>query len=528
MKHIKKKKSLGKTLLAGLIVFTLLLACFVCLVAGQLIERQTIEKYAYVGSSLTEALAGLINGDRAVGYLQTREKDDSYYRTERIIISLKERFEAKAIYVAVPEGSRIVFIWSDEVGGGETLGYSEEFTDGGNWIATEMLGEGNDPLWFVTDPVYGRLAIAASPVLGSNGKPVAIVFADFSMQEIDDSIRRLVSNVAIIVLLLMAVYAAVFYWYTSRNVIQPIRTLTGAAESMADNLEGDAVYHSEIHTGNELETLSESFEKMNLDLRRYISDNLRISAEQQRVEAELDLAASIQSSQLPQVFPPFPDRHDFEIHASMTPAKTVGGDFYDFYLLDDRHLAMVIADVSGKGIPASLFMMISRMMIKNRLTAGQSPSQAISDVNRQLMENNQTGQFVTVWVAVVDLATGKGVAVNAGHEHPALRRRDGQYELVLYKHSLPVAVLDPMKFPEHEFQLSPGDSLFVYTDGVTEATDRREELFGTDRMLDALNQDPGASCAETLEHVMNGIRGFLDGAEQFDDITMLCFRYLGS
>ena len=246
-----------------------------------------------------------------------------------------------------------------------------------------------------------------------------------------------------------------------------------------------------------------------------------------RLGAELDLAASIQSGQLPSKFPAFPDRSEFDIHASMTPAKTVGGDFYDFFLVDDDHIALVMADVSGKGVPAALFMMISRILIKNHLQAGEGPAQALTGANRQLLENNRAGLFVTVWLAVVELSTGRGVAANAGHEHPALRRSGGQYALVEYRHASPVGILKRSKFTEHAFELHLGDSLFVYTDGVAEATDRSEALFGTERMLAALNREPDANCARTLENVMDGIRAFVDGAEQFDDITMLCFSYRG-
>ena len=266
---------------------------------------------------------------------------------------------------------------------------------------------------------------------------------------------------------------------------------------------------------------------MDGELRDYIVENTAITAAQERINADLDTAASIQSSQLPSTFPAFPERNDFDIYASMTPAKTVGGDFYDFFLIDEDHIALVMADVSGKGIPASLFMMISKMLIQSRIMMGESPAEALGNTNAQLMENNAAHQFVTVWLAVLDLKTGKGIAANAGHEHPALRRAGGQYELVEYKHSPPVATMRKMKFKEHEFELSPGDSLFVYTDGVAEATDANNELFGAQRTLEALNKNPDAKPEEVLKNVMDGINAFVKDAEQFDDITMLSFTYYG-
>ena len=227
------------------------------------------------------------------------------------------------------------------------------------------------------------------------------------------------------------------------------------------------------------------------------------------------------------IFPPFPDRTEFDIYATMDPAKEVGGDFYDFFLIDDDHLALVMADVSGKGVPAALFMVIAKTLIKNRALMGGSPGEILAYVNDQLCEGNDAGLFVTVWLAILEISTGKGMAANAGHEHPALRRGDGTYELVKYRHSPAVATLEGIRFREHEFQLEPGDSLFVYTDGVAEATDANNELFGEERTLAALNRDPAASPKDLLANVKEGIDTFVGDAMQFDDITMLGLHYFG-
>ena len=254
----------------------------------------------------------------------------------------------------------------------------------------------------------------------------------------------------------------------------------------------------------------------------------REEAERERLENELQLATNIQASVLPHTFPAFPDRTEFDIYASMTPAKEVGGDFYDFFLIDDDHLGLVMADVSGKGVPASLFMMVSRALIRAHLQSGESPAQALENANEQLCEGNDAELFVTVWAAVLEISTGKGVAANAGHEHPVLRRANGEYELQVYRHSPAVAALEGMFFREHDFTLNPGDSVFVYTDGVPEATNATDELFGLDRMMEALNTNPGANPEEVLSNVMRGIDAFVAGAEQFDDTTMLCVQYKGA
>jgi serine phosphatase RsbU (regulator of sigma subunit) len=257
---------------------------------------------------------------------------------------------------------------------------------------------------------------------------------------------------------------------------------------------------------------------------------LNISQGRAKAVADHDLmmASKIQESVLPRMFPYLPERCEFDVFASMTPAKEVGGDFYDFFMIDDDHLAMVMADVSGKGIPASLFMMISRTMIKNYALVGNySTSKILHEVNNRLCEGNQLEMFVTVWIGIVSLSTGKGIASNAGHEHPALYRNGGQFELVKYRHSMAVAAMEDMEFEEHEFQLNPGDALFIYTDGVAEANDAMGNLFGSERLVQALNKDPAASAKGILIRVQESIDAFVKNADQFDDITMLAFRYFG-
>jgi sigma-B regulation protein RsbU (phosphoserine phosphatase) len=259
----------------------------------------------------------------------------------------------------------------------------------------------------------------------------------------------------------------------------------------------------------------------------YIDQVKKVTAEKERIGAELDMASRIQGSQLPRLFPPFPDRKEFSLYASMTPAKEVGGDFYDFFMIDDDHMGFVMADVSGKGVPAALLMMVSRVLIKSTMQSGKGPAETLKSVNNQLCEGNDADFFVTVWLAVLEISTGKGVAANAGHEHPALRRADGSYDLIVYKHSMPVGVMRDLPFREHEFQLNPGDSFFVYTDGVVEATNADKKLYGSDRMLQALNRNPDAQPEQMLANISQDIDRFVDGAKQFDDITMLCFRYFG-
>jgi len=255
--------------------------------------------------------------------------------------------------------------------------------------------------------------------------------------------------------------------------------------------------------------------------------NVNQGREKAAADRDLMVASAIQENILPKIFPYLPDRKEFDLYATMNPAREVGGDFYDFFMVDDDRLVLVMADVSGKGIPAALFMMVSRTLIKNRALLGEDPAKILYEVNNQLCEGNKAELFVTVWLATVSLSTGEGLAVNAGHEHPVLKHKDGKFELVQYKHSPAVATMEGLKFRQHEFKLEPGDTFFVYTDGVTEAANANNVFFGEERMLEALNKDQDADPVRLLLNVSQGIKEYVGDAKQFDDITMLAFTYNG-
>lgn len=256
-----------------------------------------------------------------------------------------------------------------------------------------------------------------------------------------------------------------------------------------------------------------------------------LALEKERIEAELSLATRIQLSALPKDYPPFPDRKEFELFASMKPAKEVGGDFYDFFLIDDDHLGLVIADVSGKGVPAALFMMVSMALIRHATMNEmyeKSPAKVLRAVNRQICSRNPEGMFVTVWLGILQISTGKLTASNAGHEYPALKQPGEDFVLFKDRHGLVLGGMDMTRYREYEMQLQPGSRLFVYTDGVAEATNARDELFGTERMIDALKKGQDGSPEEIMNVVRTDIEEFVGSAPQFDDLTMLCLQYNGA
>jgi sigma-B regulation protein RsbU (phosphoserine phosphatase) len=267
--------------------------------------------------------------------------------------------------------------------------------------------------------------------------------------------------------------------------------------------------------------------EMEEDLVAYEDNLTKVTAEKQRIGTELELATRIQADMLPNIFPAFPERQEFTIYASMTPAKEVGGDFYDFFFVDQDRLAMVIADVSGKGIPAAMFMMMAKSMIQTQAASGRGPREVLETVNHLICQNNREEMFVTVWFAILDLNTGILNAANAGHEFPILKKPGGCFEIFKDKHGFVIGGMDGVKYREYEIRLEPGARLFVYTDGVAEATSADKELFGMDRAVQALNDAADQSPEGLLRAVNAAVSRFVGDAEQFDDLTMLCIEYRG-
>ena len=309
------------------------------------------------------------------------------------------------------------------------------------------------------------------------------------------------------------------------RVVKPLERMTQRMSELSDN---DLLFEMEdtYRTGDEVEMLAEAFAALSKKTTDYINQITVITAEKERIGTELELATKIQADMLPNIFPAFPERPEFDIHASMTPAKEVGGDFYDFFLIDDDHLAMVMADVSGKGVPAALFMMMSKILVGNYAMMGGAPSKVLEQVNTQICKNNDEEMFVTVWLGVLEISTGRVTAANAGHEYPIIRKPGGKFELFKDKHGFVIGGMDGMTFKEYEFTLEKGGTLFLYTDGVAEATDTNNELFGTDRMLETLNKDPDASPKELLKNMKQAVDEFVGEAPQFDDLTMLGLKLL--
>ena len=397
-----------------------------------------------------------------------------------------------------------------------------------------LLGELRGGVYYITaSPIEttGWVLISAYSQEIS-GRPAAMLQRDLLQiqqesrgeYQVKTKSSRSFAIMLLIVVMLLTISGALLL---GRRIVTPLNTITRRIAALGSN-NMEFQMEDAYRTGDEVEQLAQSFATLSHRTVVYMDEIVKVTAEKERIGTELALANQIQAAMLPHIFPAFPNRPDFDIYACMDPAKEVGGDFYDYFLIDDDHLCMVIADVSGKGIPAALFMMASKIILQSVAMLGSTPAGILRKTNEALCSNNETEMFVTVWLGILELSTGRLTAANAGHEYPAFQFPGGRFELFKDKHGFVIGGMAEAGYSEYELQLTPGAKLFVYTDGVPEATSAENEMFGTARLIEALNAVPEASPKGILENVKQAVNLFVKDAEQFDDLTMLCFEYFGS
>ncbi len=385
----------------------------------------------------------------------------------------------------------------------------------------------------VSEGEYGWLCSGYEPIYSEDGEAIALIGVDISMNEVVgqqmDFLKQMLTWL-IILTLIIVILVICYFRYT---LTKPLQKLAGSAQTFVARREETgskepaqtAISDLTIRSNDEIRDLYDSIRQMESDINQYIQNITAVTAEKERIGAELNIATQIQSSMLPCIFPPFPNREEFDIYASMTPAKEVGGDFYDFFMVDDRHIAIVMADVSGKGVPAALFMVIGKTLIKDHTQPGMDLGDIFSKVNDLLCESNSEDMFITAFEGVLDLVTGEFRYVNAGHEMPFIRKKNERFEAYKIRPGFVLAGMEGMRYKSGSMMLEPGDMIFQYTDGVTEATNAQNELFGMDRLQTALNSIKENDTHAILTAVKNGIDTFVGDAPQFDDITMLCLDY---
>ncbi len=534
MEQKKAKFPLSRKLAIMVALIAIVISAVLIILSYTHYKSEMYSHYEEFAMNIGAIAASQLDPDSFQRYLDTGEKDEAYDNAFKTLCDIRENGGIMYLYVVKPELDEVWYVMdTDPSEDAIPLGYHEPYYEGAFAENAERMARGEliEPL--ISNEQFGWLMSVYYPMQTSLGEPAGYVGVDIQMTDVMNDLHSFAQSMILLMLALTAIISIILIRISSKTMAEPIKRLSAAAEKLVKEQSGEGTETNifnqlTIRSRDEVGTLYESLAQMEYDMNAYIRNLVSVTAEKERIGAELNVATQIQADMLPCIFPAFPDRHEFDIYASMTPAKEVGGDFYDFFLIDENHLAMVMADVSGKGVPAALFMVIAKTLIKNQAQdCDYSPAKVLGNVNEQLCEGNKAELFVTVWLAILEISTGKGLAANAGHEHPTLRRAGGQYELIEYRHSPAVATMEGIRFREHEFELHPGDSLFVYTDGVAEATDAQNKLYGTQRMLEALNKEPDALPEQILNAVKCSVDEFVGEAPQFDDITMLCLKYNG-
>ena len=533
------RSSMALNIIGALMLIILLFGAVVSVLGFVNFTNAFKREYSVTTYHMADTAASLVNGEHLDEYL-AGEMTEEYEKTKHVLDVYCHRINVSLIYVIQVDRSdygRFVSIFNavdndvdDSSYTAWELGYQRNTTNDEYREKYRRLYEQEtafETLYRVktTDGQHPHITTIV-PVKDDSGEVAALLCVQRPVRELNDAFRPYLINNIISVVLMVILVAAFVSLYIRLQVVRPIRQVgTEAMRFARENTKGASL--AEISKFNEIRRLAVSIDRMETDTLTYMQNLTAMTAEKQRIDTELQMAERIQRSMLPCIFPPYPERAEFDIFAMMDPAREVGGDFYDFFLIDDDHLCLVIADVSGKGVPAALFMMISKIIIQSIANLGRSPAEIMSKTNEMLSANNQMEMFVTAWVGILEISTGKLTAANAGHEFPALYRAKEGFTLFKDKHGFVLGGMPDLSFKDYELQLYPGDKIFVYTDGVPEATDAHNELFGTDRMLEALNRDRDADPKTVLDNVKNAVDAFVKDAEQFDDLTMLCMEYRG-
>ena len=461
-------------------------------------------------------------------------RDETYEQLAETLDQLRTDNHLSSIFIGVPDENKESFMFvvnSDRSDHSRDPGKTIELDQTHIESLENRSGKVEGVILKLADGEFA--CSAAAPILTSSGETAGYAVCNLLITDVLKESLKFLWQYVLLLAIVAVLIGYLMVRHLKKGVVRPINEIADAASAYIEDRKNGRrsdMHFRDIHisTGDEIENLSLLMADMERELFDYEKNVMKITAEKERIGTELNVASQIQEGMLPCIFPPFPGRSEFDIYASMNTAKEVGGDFYDFFLIDDDHLALVMADVSGKGVPAALFMMASKILLNNfALMSSSSPAVILERVNHHICMNNKAEMFVTTWLGILEISTGRLRAANAGHEFPAIRRAGGRFELYQDRHGFVLGGLDGIRYKEYEIQLQAGDTLFLYTDGVTEACGADREMFGTDRMLAALNTAPQESLEDILDEVKTSIHLFTGDEPQFDDITMMAIRYRG-
>ena len=486
------------------------------------------KQYTEIAGGIAEYVALGIDAESLDGYLETKTPDAGYEEVRDDIQHTADAEDCSVIYVAKvhTDSKEREYIYNIV---SKTSGFSPYeigFRDSVNEEFLEVYASLSEGKSDARNFMYARKGYTTSiyPVKDGDGNVVAIVGVVKNMALLTTAKTNYIVQVLLIEAAIAVVSGIIWVAYMRRRIVMPVRQLNEASLNMVEHLQDGTSPEISVGKDDEIKDLADSFSTMYREIGEYISKLETVTAEKERIGAELDVAAKIQSSMLPCIFPPFPNRSEFDIYATMDPAKEVGGDFYDFFMVDDDHLAFVVADVSGKGIPAALFMVIGKTLIKDHTGLHEDLGEVFTEVNDILCASNSEEMFITAFEGVLNLRTGELRYVNAGHETPFICRKNGVYEPFRVKPGFVLAGMEGIRYKSGSVQLEPGDKIFQYSDGVPEATNGNNEQYGMERLARVLAQNSDETPAGLLPAIKADLDAFVGNAEQSDDVTMLCVQ----
>ena len=532
----KIRSSMAANIIGAIVLMLFVFGAFVCTTGFFNFTDSFKREYETSTYHIADTATTLVNGDHLDEYLRGEELDE-YEQSRRYLNAYTKRIGVSIIYVIMVDRTdygRFVSVFNLINNDVDNTNYKE-------WELDYKRDTTNEEYRQKYRDIYERRAVFETiyrmrpndgsyphvttmvPVKDSAGEVAAILCIQRPIREMVRARRPYLFNI-ILSTFIMSVLAAVFITvFVRKQILVPVTVVSEEAARFArENTKSKEI--GEISKYAELRNLAASINTMETDMVRYIENLTAATAEKERIGAELSLARLIQENSIPNKYPAFPDRTDFDIYGFMLPAKEVGGDFYNFFLIDDDHLGIVIGDVSGKGIPAALFMMVTNIVITNRAIVGGTPAEILEYVNKDICAHNEAGMFVTLWLGILELSTGRVIAANAGHDDALICHKNGETSPMKSKHNLVLGAFEEAGYSNFEFTLEKGDKMLLYTDGLTEAADAHDRLFGRTRAVQALDTYKDKSPQEIVEGVKSRVDEFVGDAPQFDDLTMLCLE----
>lgn len=490
------------------------------------------QQYMEIANGIAEYAALSMDPETLEQYLETKTADEAYNSTREQLQHTADAEDCSVIYVAkvhtdTKEREYIYNVVSKASGFSPyEIGFRDTVNDEFLKVYDSIL-KGETQLH---NFMYSRKGYTTSvyPVEDADSGVVAIVGVVKNMDLLTSAKNSYICQIILIEALIAILSGVVWVVYMRRRIVVPVQQLSEAALNMVEHLEDGNSPELVVKHEDELRELADSFATMYREVGAYIAKLETVTAEKERIGAELDVAAKIQSSMLPCIFPAFPDRNEFDIYATMDPAKEVGGDFYDFFMVDADHLAFVVADVSGKGVPAALFMVIGKTLIKDHTGLHDDLGEVFTEVNNILCASNSEEMFITAFEGVLNLKTGELRYVNAGHEIPFLCRKGGVFEPYKVRAGFVLAGMQGIRYRAGSIQLEPGDKVFQYSDGIPEAINSEKAPYGMKRLESVLAKNSEKAPSELLPLVKADVDAFVGDADQFDDITMLCIEFKGN